>query len=59
MVTRSKTPILNAITEQTQEHAIRWLWIYNNERPNTAIGQITLKQRLMQLAHELSTFSYG
>jgi len=26
--------------EQAQELATQWLWIYNNERPNTAIGGI-------------------
>lgn len=37
--------------EQVQDYATKWLWIYNNERPNTAIGGITPKQRLAQLAH--------
>lgn len=37
--------------EQVQDYATRWLWLYNNERPNTAIGGITPKQRLAQLAH--------
>lgn len=37
--------------EQVQDYATRWLWIYNHERPNTAIGGITPKQRLAQLAH--------
>lgn len=31
---------------EVQEHATRWLWTYNNERPNTAIGGITPKQKL-------------
>ncbi len=31
---------------EVQEHATRWLWSYNNERPNTAIGGITPKQKL-------------
>ena len=26
--------------EQAQELATEWLWLYNNERPNTAIGGI-------------------
>ena len=34
-----------------QDYATRWLWIYNHERPNTAIGGIMPKQRLAQLAH--------
>lgn len=31
---------------EVQEHATRWLWSYNNERPNTAIGGKTPKQKL-------------
>lgn len=26
-------------------------WLYNHERPSTAIAGITLKQRLVQLTH--------
>jgi putative transposase len=29
-----------------QDHATRWLWTYNNERPNMALGGITPKQKL-------------
>ena len=32
--------------EQVQEDAIKWLWTYNNERPNMAIGGITPIQKL-------------
>lgn len=32
--------------EEVQDSATRWLWIYNNERPNTAIGGITPRQKL-------------
>jgi putative transposase len=32
--------------EQVQELATRWLWTYNHERPNMAIGGITPKQKL-------------
>ena len=32
--------------EHVQESATRWLWTYNNERPNTAIGGITPRQKL-------------
>ena len=32
--------------EEVQVHATQWLWTYNNERPNTAIGGITPKQKL-------------
>ena len=36
--------------EQVQEFATRWLWIYNNERPNMALGGITPKQKLALVA---------
>lgn len=32
--------------EEVQKHATRWLWTYNNERPNMAIGGITPKRKL-------------
>lgn len=35
--------------EHVQIDATRWLWLYNNERPNMAIGGITPKQKLMSL----------
>ena len=31
---------------EVQEFATRWLWTYNNERPNMALGGITPKQKL-------------
>jgi len=31
---------------QVQEHATQWLWTYNHERPNMAIGGITPIQKL-------------
>ena len=31
---------------EVQEHATNWLWIYNHERPNMALGGITPKQKL-------------
>lgn len=31
---------------EVQEFATKWLWIYNNQRPNMAIGGITPKQKL-------------
>jgi putative transposase len=34
--------LFNGIAE-VQEHATKWLWFYNNERPNTAIGGIPPK----------------
>lgn len=36
--------------EQVQEFATRWLWGYNNERPNMALGGITPKQKLAMVA---------
>jgi len=35
-----------ATIEEVQEMATAWLWTYNNERPNMAIGGITPKQRI-------------
>ena len=32
--------------EQAQQLATEWLWLYNNERPNTAIGGIPPRQLL-------------
>ena len=32
--------------EEVQEHATRWLWTYNNERPNMGIGGMTPMQKL-------------
>lgn len=31
---------------EVQEHATRWLWTYNNERPNMALGGVTPAQKL-------------
>jgi len=38
--------------EEVQEQATRWLWTYNHERPNMAIGGITpaMKLKAMKLA---------
>jgi len=36
--------------EQVQEHATSWLWTYNNERPNMAIGGIPPKKRMAMAA---------
>lgn len=33
--------------EHVQEYATRWLWSYNHERPNMALGGITPKQKLL------------
>jgi len=32
--------------EQVQDRATRWLWTYNHERPNMALGGITPMQKL-------------
>jgi putative transposase len=32
--------------EQVQDSATHWLWTYNHERPNMALGGITPMQRL-------------
>ena len=36
--------------EEVQEYATRWLWTYNNERPNMALGGITPSQKLKMAA---------
>jgi len=36
--------------DQVRDHATRWLWTYNNERPNMGIGGITPKQKLLNAA---------
>jgi putative transposase len=35
--------------DQTQHLATEWLWLYNNERPNSAIGGVP-PRRLLQAA---------
>jgi putative transposase len=35
---------------QVQEAATRWLWTYNNDRPNMALGGITPMQKLAMAA---------
>ena len=32
--------------DEVQDYATRWLWTYNHERPNMAIGGMTPKQKL-------------
>lgn len=41
--------LFNSIAE-VQEYATAWLWTYNNERPNMAIGGITPSMKLAQAA---------
>ncbi len=36
--------------DQVREYATRWLWTYNHERPNMALGGITPKQKLALVA---------
>lgn len=36
--------------EQVQYYATRWLWTYNNERPNMGIGGMTPQQKLAMVA---------
>jgi putative transposase len=36
--------------EEVRTFATKWLWLYNNERPNTAIGGITPKMKLALVA---------
>ena len=36
--------------EEVRDYATRWLWTYNNERPNMGIGGITPKQKLRTAA---------
>jgi putative transposase len=37
---------LDTEIEDVQEYATRWLWTYNYERPNMALGGITPIQKL-------------
>ncbi|HTN35114.1 MAG TPA: integrase core domain-containing protein, partial [Marinobacter sp.] len=36
--------------KEVQEYATQWLWTYNNERPNMALGGITPRQKLAMMA---------
>jgi len=36
--------------KDVQEFATKWLWYYNNERPNMAIGGTLPKQKLALVA---------
>ncbi len=37
-----------AIIEEAQLTATQWLWIYNNKRPNMALGGITSAMKLAE-----------
>jgi len=41
---------LFASIEEVQDYATAWLWTYNHERPNMALGGITPKQKLALVA---------
>lgn len=43
--------------EQAQNTATSWLWTYNNERPNMAIGGITPAMKLAQAKTRLNSTS--
>jgi putative transposase len=36
--------------DDVQDQATRWMWHYNHERPNMALGSITPNQRLAMAA---------
>ncbi|WP_284160402.1 integrase core domain-containing protein, partial [Xanthomonas citri] len=36
--------------DQVQDKATRWLWTYNHERPNMALGGITPAMKLAMAA---------
>lgn len=36
--------------DEVREYATQWMWRYNHERPNMALGGITPKQRLAMAA---------
>jgi putative transposase len=40
--------------DEVQDYATDWMWIYNHERPNMALGGITPKQKLALLTHSTS-----
>jgi putative transposase len=42
--------ILLASLEEVQEFATQWMWSYNNDRPNMALGGFTPKQKLAMAA---------
>ena len=44
------TQTLFGSIEEVQDAATRWLWTYNNERPNMGLGGITPMQKLAKAA---------
>ena len=45
---------LFASIAEVQDYATHWMWTYNHERPNMALGGITPKQKLALLNHSTS-----
>jgi putative transposase len=45
--------IFESINE-VQKYATEWMWTYNHERPNMALGGITPKQKLALLTTSTS-----
>ena len=43
---RSRGIVVPEVDVDIQDFATRWLWTYNHDRPNMALGGITLKQKL-------------
>jgi len=43
------SPYIFATIEDVQNAGTKWLWTYNNERPNMVIGGITPKQKLAMM----------
>jgi len=43
--------------QEAQNTATQWLWTYNNERPNMAIGDITPAMKLAQ-ANNIKNSTY-
>ena len=43
--------------EEVQDYATEWMWTYNHERPNMALGGITPKQKLALLTNSTSEHS--
>jgi putative transposase len=40
----------SAGSAEVRDYATQWMWRYNHERPNMALGGITPKQRLAMAA---------
>ncbi|WP_319777238.1 integrase core domain-containing protein [Maridesulfovibrio sp.] len=43
-------PYIFESIQELQESATKWLWAYNNDRPNMGIGGITPMQKLRMAA---------